>query len=282
MNLFEINLDKDTTTFMYLDPKMKGGLARRGRREQVKELQEWLNNHNYDAGPVDGIYGSKTSMAVKKFQKDAGLKPDGDAGRKTILAMMGWNGKKSVQPNKLSAMVVSPKRDPETIEKPLATSFNKEKEILDIIAKPESSGNYDAVYPGKRRPQILTMTLSELFRDMRRRIRTHGGSASGRYQYIYETLKALVRQMGLDPDTTMFDEKTQDKIALFHLKKEHYLDKFLDGQITSEKFLKRLSRTWAGLPDPSTGQSYYMGLGNNKSNVKAADTLSQLDQLQIV
>lgn len=282
MNLFEINLDKDTTTFMYLDPKMKGGLAQRGRREQVKELQEWLNNHNYDAGPVDGIYGSKTSMAVKKFQKDAGLKPDGDAGRKTILAMMGWNGKKSVQSNKLSAMVASPKRDPETIEKPLATSFNKEKEILNIIAKPESSGNYDAVYPGKRRPQILTMTLSELFRDMRRRIRTHGGSASGRYQYIYKTLRALVQQMGLDPDTTMFDQKTQDKIAIFHLKKEHNLDKFLDGQITSRKFLKKLSRTWAGLPDPSTGQSYYMGLGNNKSNVKAADTLSQLDQLQIV
>ena len=282
MNLFEINLDKDTTTFMYLDPKMKGGLARQGRREQVKELQEWLNTHNYDAGPVDGIYGSKTAMAVKKFQKDAGLNPDGDAGRKTILAMMGWNGKKSVQPNKLSAMVVSPKRDPETIKKPLATSFNKEKAILDIIAKPESSGHYDAVYPGKRRPQILTMTLSELFRDMRRRIRTHGGSASGRYQYIYKTLKALVRQMGLDPDTTMFDQKTQDKIALFHLKKEHNLDKFLDGQITSQKFLKRLSRTWAGLPDPSTGQSFYMGLGNNKSNVKATDTLSQLDQLQIV
>ena len=282
MNLFEINLDKDTTTFMYLDPKMKGGLARQGRREQVKELQEWLNTHNYDAGPVDGIYGSKTAMAVKKFQKDAGLNPDGDAGRKTILAMMGWNGKKSVQPNKLSAMVVSPKRDPETIKKPLATSFNKEKAILNIIAKPESSGHYDAVYPGKRRPQILTMTLSELFRDMRRRIRTHGGSASGRYQYIYKTLKALVRQMGLDPDTTMFDQKTQDKIALFHLKKEHNLDKFLDGQITSQKFLKRLSRTWAGLPDPSTGQSFYMGLGNNKSNVKVTDTLSQLDQLQIV
>ena len=282
MNLFEINLDKDTTTFMYISPKMKGGLARRGRREQVKELQEWLNDNNYNAGPVDGIYGSKTAMAVKKFQKDAGLKPDGDAGRKTILAMMGWNGKKSVQPNKLSAMVASPKRDPETIEKPLATSFNKEKEILDIIAKPESSGHYDAVYPGKRRPQIISMTLSELFQDMRKRIKSHGGSPSGRYQYKHETLRNLVRQMGLDPKTTVFNEATQDKIALFHLKKEHNLDKFLDGQITSEKFLKRLSQTWAGLPDPSTGKSYYLGIGNNKANVSAEDTLAQLDQLQIV
>ena len=282
MNLFEINLDKESTTFMYLDPKMKGGLARRGRREQVKELQEWLNDNNYNAGPVDGIYGSKTAMAVKKFQKDAGLKPDGDAGRKTILAMMGWNGKKSVQPNKLSAMVASPKRDPETIEKPLATSFNKEKEILDIIAKPESSGHYDAVYPGKRRPQIISMTLSELFQDMRKRIKSHGGSPSGRYQYKHETLRNLVRQMGLDPKTTVFNEATQDKIALFHLKKEHNLDKFLDGQITSEKFLKRLSKTWAGLPDPSTGKSYYLGIGNNKANVSAEDTLAQLDQLQIV
>lgn len=282
MNLYEINLDKDTTTFMYLDPKMKGGLARRGRREQVKELQEWLNDNNYDAGPVDGIYGSKTAMAVKKFQKDAGLTPDGDAGRKTILAMMGWNGKKSVQPNKLTAMVASPKRDPETIEKPLATSFNKEKEILNIIAKPESSGHYDAVYPSKRRPQIISMTLAELFRDMRKRIKSHGGSPSGRYQYKHETLRNLVRQMGLDPETTLFDAATQDKIALFHLKKEHNLDKFLDGQITSEKFLKRLSKTWAGLPDPSTGKSYYLGIGNNKANVSAEDTLDQLDQLQTV
>ena len=126
------------------------------------------------------------------------------------------------------------------------------------------------------------MTLSELFQDMRKRIRSHGGSPSGRYQYKHETLRNLVRQMGLDPKTTVFNEATQDKIALFHLKKEHNLDKFLDGQITSEKFLKRLSKTWAGLPDPSTGQSYYLGLGDNKANVKAKDTLAQLDQLQIV
>jgi muramidase (phage lysozyme) len=117
---------------------------------------------------------------------------------------------------------------------------------------------------------------------MRKRIRSHGGSASGRYQYIYKTLKGLVSQMGLDPETTVFDESTQDKIALFHLKKDHKLDKFLDGQITSANFLKRLSKTWAGLPDPSTGQSYYLGLGDNKANVKAKDTLAQLDQLQIV
>lgn len=282
MNLYELSIDSNNMHFMYINPQMKGGLAKRGTKEQVKELQEWLNDHNYDAGPVDGIYGSKTSMAVKKFQKDAGLKPDGDAGRKTILAMMTWNGKKNVQPNKLTSKVVSPKLDADTTDQPLATSFNKEKEILDIIAKPESAGNYDAIYPGQRRPRIIQMTLSELFVDMQRRIRSKGGSASGRYQYILKTLKNLVKQMGLDPDTTIFNQATQDKIALYHLKKEHQLDKFLDGQITSKKFLRRLSKTWAGLPDPNTGQSYYQGIGNNKSNVKVADTLTQLDQLQTV
>ena len=126
------------------------------------------------------------------------------------------------------------------------------------------------------------MTLAELFQDMRKRIRSHGGSASGRYQYLHKTLRSLVSQMGLDPKTTVFDAATQNKIALFHLKKEHNLDKFLDGQITSAKFLKRLSKTWAGLPDPSTGKSFHLGLGNNKANVDLEDTIAQLDQLQIV
>jgi len=279
MKLDEIHLSLLENTFIYLNPKMKGGLSRRGTKDEVAELQTWLNDNGYSAGKADGIYGPKTANAVRKFQKDAKLKVDGDAGAKTIRSMMHWKSAKPL--DKKTVDKDQPVKKPKE-KKPLAASFDKEKEILNIIAQPESNGKYDAIYPNRKRSKILRMSLSQLFRDMTRRKRFYGGTASGRYQYILSTLKDLVNQIGLDPDSTYFDEDTQDQIALFHLKKYHQLDKFLDGQITSEKFLKRLSKTWAGLPDPSTNMSYYQGVGNNKSNVDAEDVIAKLDQIQTV
>jgi len=300
MNFSDLHDIIQEAQFMYLNPKMRGGLFRKGTKEEIKELQEWLNDNNYDAGPVDGIYGRKTAMAVKKFQKDAGLRVDGDAGKNTIRAMEKWIAKPKVpvnpfmigtgthrKPDKKIDKPVVPqtpweKEKEKEKTKPLSVGFDKEKEVLDLIAQPESSGRYDAIYPNKVRPDITSMTLNELFRDMRRRIKKYGGSASGRYQYIYETLRGLVRQMGLDPDKTVFNKETQDEIALYHLKNQHRLDKFLNGQITSAKFLKLLAGTWAGLPEPDTNMSRYQGVGDNKSNVDATDVLAKLDQIQNV
>lgn len=45
--------------------------------EQVKALQQYLNGLGYDVGKVDSIYGPKVEAAVKQFQLDNGLKPDG-------------------------------------------------------------------------------------------------------------------------------------------------------------------------------------------------------------
>lgn len=75
--------------FQYMDPNMTGGLARSSDRNAIKELQQWLNDNGYQAGPVDGIYGSRTAGAVRQFQKDNNLKVDGDAGTQTINAMAG-------------------------------------------------------------------------------------------------------------------------------------------------------------------------------------------------
>ena len=58
-------------------------LRQGSRGDQVKQLQEWLNQLGYDCGTVDGIYGEKTAKAVKKFQGDNGLSIDGIAGEKT-------------------------------------------------------------------------------------------------------------------------------------------------------------------------------------------------------
>ena len=50
----------------------------------VKELQKALKNAGYFKGDVDGYYGDDTVDAVKKFQKDKGLKQDGKAGPATL------------------------------------------------------------------------------------------------------------------------------------------------------------------------------------------------------
>lgn len=55
--------------------------------EEVKQIQTKLKNWGYYNGSVDGIYGSKTTEAVKYFQRKNGLKVDGIAGEKTLKAL---------------------------------------------------------------------------------------------------------------------------------------------------------------------------------------------------
>ena len=54
---------------------------------EVKELQRRLKQWGYYSGSVDGIYGSKTVEAVKKFQRKNGLTVDGIAGKSTYAAL---------------------------------------------------------------------------------------------------------------------------------------------------------------------------------------------------
>ena len=57
------------------------------RGTEVKTIQEKLKRWGYYSGSVDGIYGSQTVSAVKKFQKKNGLTVDGIAGAQTLKAM---------------------------------------------------------------------------------------------------------------------------------------------------------------------------------------------------
>ncbi|MCI8309233.1 MAG: spore cortex-lytic enzyme [Clostridia bacterium] len=54
---------------------------------EVKEIQTKLKRWGYYDGSVDGIYGSRTVAAVKKFQKKNGLTVDGIVGPKTLTAL---------------------------------------------------------------------------------------------------------------------------------------------------------------------------------------------------
>ena len=55
--------------------------------QTVRTIQTKLKNWGYYTGAVDGIYGAKTTAAVKYFQRKNGLVADGIVGAKTAAAM---------------------------------------------------------------------------------------------------------------------------------------------------------------------------------------------------
>lgn len=60
-------------------PYMKG--------TDVASLQTALKKRGYSVGSIDGIFGSRTDKAVRKFQRNAKLAVDGKAGPKTNAAL---------------------------------------------------------------------------------------------------------------------------------------------------------------------------------------------------
>ena len=64
------------------------GILREGSRgDQVRRLQDLLNKQGFPPGPIDGIFGPRTLIAVISFQKDRGLRVDGIAGSQTQGAL---------------------------------------------------------------------------------------------------------------------------------------------------------------------------------------------------
>lgn len=247
----------------------------------VAAMQEKLVTLGYSVGStgIDGKYGPRTAQAVRSFKKDYDI--DGSPFEMEDEALVKLDDVESGKTPRVEkpTMVQKISGDIGSIAQDSVTQ-GKVGAVLDLIAGPESSGRYDAVYPGRRRPQILDMTLTELFKDMRRRGGSSGSSASGRYQYIRTTLKEVTKSMGLDPDTTKFDPETQDKIAIYHLRLNHGLDKWLAGSMDDKAFLKRLANTWAGIPDPSTGKSVYAGVLDNKAGIRVAGALDKLKDIR--
>ncbi|HEX2089643.1 MAG TPA: N-acetylmuramoyl-L-alanine amidase [Actinomycetota bacterium] len=57
------------------------------RGDDVRALQAALNVLGFDVGREDGIFGQRTDRAVREFQRNVGLPPDGIVGSTTIEAV---------------------------------------------------------------------------------------------------------------------------------------------------------------------------------------------------
>ena len=81
-------------------PRTRAALGRYGRHAlgsrplavrafgwDVAELQFLLAWHGFPSGPFDGRFGARTAGALRRFQRFAGLRPDGDARVGTLTAL---------------------------------------------------------------------------------------------------------------------------------------------------------------------------------------------------
>jgi peptidoglycan hydrolase-like protein with peptidoglycan-binding domain len=257
----------------------------------VADVQKVLSALGYSVGPtgVDGVRGPYTSDAVKKFQTEHGLKVDGDPGPETIAAL---NDLLSSNPNIAKGLTKSTEADVKQIGggsadlsalPPLSTdsaTSGRVGKVLDFLARYESRGNYNVILGGKTAP-LTKMTIAQVYQLQRDMLNSgKESSAVGRYQYVGGTLREMVQALRLDPNTTLFDEATQDKIAIADMRRRCGLDAWLSGKMSDEDFLNKLSKVWASIPNTTTGGSFYAGVGSNKAGTKVDVALNTLQDIK--
>ena len=141
--------------------------------------------------------------------------------------------------------------------------------ILDFVAGPESTGNYNAYYghADNTKTDLTNMTLKEVLQFQHNLVSVDGlpSSAAGRYQFMPKTLQGLITQMGLTGNER-FTPEVQDNLALQLLKNRGF-EQWQQGKLSDTGFMNNLSQEWASLPTPTTGRSYYDKDGLNRSLV---------------
>ncbi|MTE18832.1 N-acetylmuramoyl-L-alanine amidase [Streptomyces sp. TRM43335] len=80
--------DGDADAPVQLDHASYGTLREGSTGAQVGAAQHLLNQTGFEAGEVDGIFGSRTGSAVREFQRSRGLSVDGVVGARTWTALL--------------------------------------------------------------------------------------------------------------------------------------------------------------------------------------------------
>jgi len=257
-----------------------------GRRgPEVADVQKALLALGYKLPThgVDGVRGPETVAAVKEFQQTNNLTVDGDPGPETIAALNKIVASKGIKIEKSTEKDVKVSAGGQSsgplppLKMDSATS-GKVGELLNFIARYESNGDYNIMVGGKR-GNLTGMTVGDVLNMQKGMIaRGHESTAVGRYQYIRKTLAGTAAQMGMDVDTTKFDEKTQDALAIQTLRTIG-LENWLSGKLDDGAFLNKVARVWASVPTTSGG-SYYAGVGSNKAGVKSDVALNTLQDIR--
>lgn len=166
------------------------------RGEAVKQMQEALIALGYLGGTPDGIYGTHTELAVKKFQRANGMKADGVAGEKTQNLIYQKAGKSAPSSGKTEA---SPAQTGNSATDTAQASSSSGKAAAEQTSSASSGslfgGNYATLRPGATgsRVRLLQSRLIALgFLN---------GSADGKYgKQTRQAVASFQKASGLSAD----------------------------------------------------------------------------------
>jgi conjugal transfer mating pair stabilization protein TraG len=157
-------------------------------------------------------------------------------------------------------------------------------DLLNVIAKGESRGNYNAYFGNvtNTEVQFTAMTVAEVLQWQEVFIaQGNASSAVGRYQFINTTLQSLVDQQRIER-TAKFDEGLQDRLAIGLLERRGVLD-YLNDRISRDEFARNLSMEWAALPQvigENPTASYYSGDGLNAVQVSIEEVYKGIETVR--
>ncbi len=174
------------------------------------------------------------------------------------------------------------KYNPAIVEKIVVLRKKWINNLLKTIAIAENTNeNYNAIYSNWNQHKIkyTQMTIKEVLKDMKKRIKTKWSSATWKYQFMYLTLKTLSKTYKIDINTQLFSEQFQEKIARIKLK-ERWLEKFIKWSLKRDDFQVNLSAEWASLAKDKSWKSYHHRDWVNKAFCSNEKIDSVLDSIK--
>ena len=158
------------------------------------------------------------------------------------------------------------------------------RSLLDLIAKAESRGNYNAYFGNANNTKIdfTSMTVAEVLKWQADFVQKgNASSAVGKYQIINTTLEGLVRELAID-GKELFNPALQDSMAIALIERRGAAE-YAHGKLSREAFAGNLAKEWAALPSVTGShpeKSYYDGDGLNSSLVSVTEVLKAIDPIR--
>jgi conjugal transfer mating pair stabilization protein TraG len=156
--------------------------------------------------------------------------------------------------------------------------------LLDVIAKGESKGNYNAYFGNGANTDIkfTEMTIAQVLQWQQDYVNQGKASnAVGRYQFLGTTLRGLIQRLNIDPQAR-FDPAMQDRLAIALIERRGVMA-YYQNRIGWEEFAANLAKEWASLPKispPNPQQSYYAEDGLNKALVSIQEIKTAIERLK--
>lgn len=156
--------------------------------------------------------------------------------------------------------------------------------LLNLIAKAESRGNYNAYFGNASNNSIdfTSMTIAEVLNWQAEYVKKGSpSSAVGRYQILNTTLSGLVDRHNISKDQR-YDKKTQDELAVKLLERRGSIA-YVNKEMSRKEFAANIAKEWASLPKvvgDNPEKSYYHGDGLNESLIQVDDVLDAIEPIK--